>query len=253
MSILKSITNLIFILSVTTTLCAQADTPPQHFFNAPEHINSNPDYVPGEYALADTHSAKTYYFSKKEELISQGLLLDPQQKITTGLGSITFSNIKNETAKVLGYFRNYSGSLSTKGMNITGLQLVIDINSLDTAVPGRNNRIMDIFFQSLKPELGTAIINFTDIKTKSLQKNSIATAFVCEANGTIDLNGVTKPIQAKLQITDTNGTWTVELQSPLSLYISDFGYENNVYSLMKACNHKSISNEVEINAKIYLR
>jgi hypothetical protein len=244
---------LITITLLSSQLTAQDTITKKNFYNDPININRNPNYILGDYPLPDINDAKTYFQMKKSEIITPTTLKTPGYSFTTGIGEITFSSTKDETNKVLGYFRNYIGFLQTKGMNIHAIKLVIDINSLDTAVAGRNNRILDLFFKSSLPANGTALVDFSKIQTKSLRKQENNTQYTVIASGTLSLNGISSPIKAKLNITHDKEVWTIETVDALQLNISDLGYKNEIYDLLKSCNHKSIGNGVEIKTKLYLR
>jgi len=193
-------------------------------------------------------AAQAQYALKKSELAS-GVLSEGDTLTTLGTGELTFTTIKNESATVFGYFRNYFGIAKIRENQIEEVAFIIDVNSLDTAVPGRNNRILDIFFQSFKPELGAATIQFDsfDAQKPLLSAYQEGKAFALRATGLIDLNGTSKKIAANLILQRQGDLWSVKTEHPISLYLSDFNFGNRIYDLMKECNHKSIGNKVEIN------
>ena len=98
---------------------------PDHYFNDPKLINPDPNYTPGDYPLQDINDAKTFYQIAKEELITSGDALKGNLAFSLGLGEITYSSIKNETANVLGYFRNYSAVLQKDGKELKKLTISI--------------------------------------------------------------------------------------------------------------------------------
>lgn len=226
----------------------------EHFFNPPENINADPHYVPGDFALPDTNAARILYQIKKQELAAS-LKDNPNAAVTLGMGEISFISTKNESAEVLGYFRNYFGIAKIQDGNFEKFEMVIDLDSLDTGLPGRNNRILALFFQSMKPELGTATIKFDRLETdgKSLAEAEENTSLTVRASGELTLNGVTKPVSAELSLTKQNQMWIVETKMPVFLMISDFGFKEQIYKLMKSCNHKSVSNKVQVNVTLYLK
>jgi len=226
---------LMFIVSPTLSLAQDA---PEHFLNSPENINSNPDYTPGDYPLPDINDAKTFYQSQKDELLSAADPTAGNTAFTLGAGELSFTSIKNETAKVLGYFRNYLGSIKTANNGWESIKLVVDINSLDTAVPGRNNRILDLFFQSMTPELGTAVVTFGSFDVAEGVDISDGEEHDVVASGSISLNTISRNIQAKLSVQKSDQTWVVETAEPIEVMLSDFDYSDNAYTLMKECNHQ---------------
>ena len=220
---------------------------PAHYYNDPRNLNPDPNYRPGDYPMEDTNLARAMYTERKLELAHR---LDQGGYIATlGVGEIAFSSLKNESASVLGYFRNYFGIAKIGKQGVESVELVIDINSLDTAIPGRNNRILRLFFQSMKPEYGTAVISLKRFEPAGERKG----ARLVRASGEIRLNGVTKPLQARLAYHQENETWHVDTVAPIELKISDFNFGGRIYDLMKSCNHKSIANLVTVNAHLRLR
>jgi hypothetical protein len=245
---------LILVISVFSLASARAEVP-EHFYNAPENINPDPNYTPGDWPLPEVFEAKTLYQAKKSELIETADLSDQDHLFTLGWGEIRFTNLKNETAPVMGYFRNYSGIATVGSAGPRNVTVLVDINSLDTGVPGRNNRILAIFFESVKPELGAAQIEFDqfDLDARSWSDLSEGAPQEIEAAGTISLNGSVQPISARLIIQKQGDTWSVKNAEPITLKISDFGFGDRVYDLVKSCNHNSLSNAVEVNVELYLR
>jgi len=226
---------------------------PEHFYNPLENINPDPYYAPGDFPLAEIYEAKVMYYVKKTELGEVAVTVG--SAVTTGMGEITFLSVKNEDETVLGYFRNYFGALTVGDGGPESMDMVIDVNSLDTGVPGRNNRILNIFFESMKPDLGTAIITFDgfDLGGKTLGDWAEGKTSAIQASGTITLNGVRQAITAILYVTKQGGTWMVETAEPIGLLISDFAFGDQPYELMKSCNHKALGNAVEVEVKLYLR
>jgi hypothetical protein len=223
----------------------------EYFYNPPENINPDPNYTPGDYALADVYASELAYQTSEVALINEAALGDDARVFTLGAGEISFSSTKNETASVLGYFRNYLGVGEVGGQGPTKMEMIIDINSLDTAVPGRNNRILNLFFKSMMPDLGTARIVFYRLDISEVKDKRGSQSMT--AVGTMTLNGVSQSIAAELMMTQEGRTWKVETKEPLSLLISDFGFRDEIYELMRECNHQSLRNQVDVSVKLYFR
>ena len=227
----------------------------EHFYNDPTNLHADPNYTPGDFSLSDQNDARTYYQVKKEELVMEEDALKLGELFSTGLGEIRFTTIKNESAQVLGYFRHYFAVASLSEVGIQSLKILIDVNSLDTAVPGRNNRILEIFFESMKPELGTVIIELTEFDMTQAQWNQLQSGeeVSLQTSGNIFLNNVSKNIAIPLSFKKQNQTWLIKTQEPFELLISDFDFGDRIYELMKECNHESMGNKVKVESKIYLR
>ena len=253
---MKSLRALFFLLLTFAFIAPLHAEAPAHFKNPPENLNPDPAYVPGDYALAEMSASRTVYHAKKTELA--GDLESGYSGVLTTLaaGEISFVSTKNETASVPGSFHDFFGvaKFNADG-SFQDLRLLIDINSLDTGVPGRNNRLLNILFESMKPDFGTAEIHFDklDSSGKKLSDAADGESIESQASGTITLHGTTREITAALFLKKQGTLWIVETREPVKLLISDFGFEERVYELMKACNHKSIGNSVGVNVKLYFK
>ena len=243
------------IIGRAVVLPAETQEVPEHYYNDPANIHPDPDYTPGDFLLGDVYAAKTIYFLKKG-VLAESLIEGGEGAVSTlGLGEITFSSVKNESAEVLGYFRDYLAVVSMGKKGPDRLEMLIDINSLDTAVPGRNNRILKLFFHSIKGELGHAVVVFDqfDYGKSSFKSWREGKTNSIRASGSIMLNGVAREISATLDVTPKNRGWVVETREPIALLISDFQFGNRVYDLMKSCNHKSIGNTVGVRVQLYFK
>jgi len=227
---------------------------PDHFYNAPENINPDPNYTPGEYVMDDTNVARTMFHMKRSELVESALATDVSTLTTLGMGEIAFTSVKNESATVLGYFRNYFGFARLDNGNAK-LEMIVDINSLDTGVPGRNNRILKLFFESMNPKLGYSHIRFDSFSlgAENLETHGDGNVHPIQVPGTITLNGATKEIIANLTLQKQGSLWVVETAEPISILISDFAFGDRAYALIKSCNHKALGNEVTITVRLYFR
>jgi polyisoprenoid-binding protein YceI len=227
---------------------------PEHFYNPPENINPDPNYTPGDFQLPDTNNARGFYQTKKEELANV-FSADGSNLVTLAVGEVSFSSTKNETASVLGYFRNYFGVVQADPEgHFKQMDLIVDINSLDTAVPGRNNRILALLFESQDPEKGVATLQFDRLEEfPTFREVHEGDPYEVKASGRMILRGVTKTLSASLQIEKRGSLWAVETREPIVVFLSDFGFENQVYAMMKSCNHQSLGNAVKVNVKLYFK
>ena len=239
------------VLSVFTANAAVIE----HFHNDPKNIDPDPAYIPGDHALPEVFASRTYYQAQKDKLAEGGSVLSIDRLFTIGSGEVTFAAIKNESAEVLGHFRNYFGTVDLKDGLPARMDMLIDINSLDTSVPGRNNRIMDLFFQSAKPEFGTAVIAFDrfDLNGKGLDLLQDGNEHGIGVSGHITLNGVDRPLTAQLTVQKKGLTWSAKTTEPIELLLTDFGFEERIPEFLKSCNHRSLGNRVAVTVHLYLR
>lgn len=225
---------------------------PKHFFNEKENLNPDPNYVPGDYPAPDTAAAEKAYEEAKKKVAEgagEGAL------VTQEGGELTFGIAKNEEKRVFGYFRKYHGVVQMSEKGPASVRLAVDVNSLDTAVPGRDNRIKAIFFESMKPDLGTAMLTLDQIDLGGKEWSAIQKeGGTLSSKGTLMLNGKSAPVSAKLSVKPAEGGGlSLETAEPVLIKISDFAFGKRMYSLMKECNHASMGNVVDLGAKLTLK
>lgn len=227
----------------------KAEEAPAHYMNPKENLNADPNYVPGDYPSPDTAAAVKAYQERAKAVAMTGKVL----KVQPG-GELTFGIAKNEKKRVFGYFRKYEGAVQLGEGGPTKVELVIDVNSIDTAVKGRDFRIMSILLESMKPELGTAVLTFDtfDMGGKSWA-DAVKEGAPITATGTLKVNGKANPATAKLTVKQEKDVYTVETSEPLNIKLSDYGYGQRPYALMKECNHKSMGNVVDLGVALKLK
>ena len=246
----RMITLALFFLLMSSMGYAEA---PEHYTNPPENINTTPNYIPGPWPMPDIFAAKTAYELNKQEW-KEDLVEEEGLLYTLGIGEIAYSSIKNETATVLGYFRNYTGFAKVEDGKLKRMQMMIDVNSMDTGVPGRNHRILEIFFESMNPEFGKASITFDKFKKmKKLEKWKDGKVHEFKAFGSLTFHGTMRPIRADLKVQYLAGSWKVTTKKPIDIFISDYKLGEQALKLMKVCNHKSLGNKVEVKTELYFR
>ena len=225
-----------------------------HFYNAPENINPDPNYTPGPYPLPDLYASQTAYATKKMELAQTYSAQDPNNFFVF-TGEIVASATKNESTSVPGYFRDFTGVLKIGPAGPEKMEMLIDANSYDTGVPARNNRVLAILFESMKPELGTitAVFDQFDFSGKSYQEIQDGDTHSMKAMGKVIFNGLTQNVAASLTVRYQDRTWTVQTESPMTFLLTDFQFGNRIYDLMKECNHQSLANAVEVKVNLSLR
>lgn len=227
----------------------KATTAPEHFRNP--NFNPDPDFVPpADYPAPDAEAAQAQFDTRVEEMEPEG---DAFYVTNEEGDEITWTAIKNETATVLGYFRVFDGYVSFQNNKFVKAELLIDINSLDSGVPGRDNRIKSIFFQSMKPEMGTASLVLDkaegDPTMASFQDGE---PHPVTMSGNLTLGKTTVPVTAKLEIKweTEEEIWSLQTTEPLQLRVTDLKLDGAMPELMKECNHKSMGNLVKITCKL---
>lgn len=224
---------------------------PAHYFIKKEDINPDPKFVPGDYPMPDATAAKATF---KAAAMAVTKAAGAKAMVAQPKGELTFGIAKNEKKRVFGYFREYAAVVKTGANGPEQVDVVIDLNSLDTAVVGRDNRIKKLVFEAMKPELGFAklTLNKLDMGAKTWA-DAAKEEITITGKGTLTANKVTKPIMAKMTVKKEGDAYTVEAADPILIKLSDFGYDSRIYALIKACNHKSIGNVVDLGFNLKLK
>ena len=238
-------------------LCAaEAPTPPEHFYNPPENLNPDPAYLPGGFPMPDQTAALADYQAQKDKLMLQPLQPgDELFGVGEDVSELKMTAIKNETTPVLAYFRRFGGYLLFRGGAFSGAGLLVSLNAFDSGVPGRDGRVMTIFFRSFDPRFSSARIRLDELVEgpAALKELADGKAHEVGAKGTLTLNGVTKPIQPAIRVQWSENQWTVSSVSPLEILLSDFDLDDQAPALMKACNHKAIGNRIALEWNVVLK
>lgn len=237
-------------VSIGTLASAQpaAQTAPEHYQNP--NANPDPNFVPGDYPAPDAEAAIVQYDTLVEQMAPEG---DVYYVTNEEEDEITWTSIKNETAEVLGYFRTFDGYVTFADDHFVKAELLIDVNSLDSAVPARDNRLKAILLQSMKPQMGTARLVLDKVEgNPTVTSMQDGAAHTVKLTGNFTLGAVTVPVTAQLEIKwDTEEEiWHARTVEPISLLLSSLKLDGSVPALMKECNHAALGNLVKIACKL---
>lgn len=243
---------LILLLGLSLTqVHAGKNNPPEHYINKSRDFNSDPDFIPGDYPAPDTLLALDHYEEMVDSLDPEGNVLDVMREEGD---EITWTAIKNKTKTVLGYFRTFDGYISFKEGKFSKAELLISVNSLDSAIPGRDNRIKSIFFQSMMPQMASGILVLDKVEMGPPFISAIqnGASHKIKLGGYFTLGAKTLPVSVMLEVMwDSNEeVLSVQTVEPLEIFVSDLNLQNRMPELMRECNHKSMGNLVKIACKL---
>lgn len=163
---------------------------------------------------------------------------------------LTVQVVKDESVPVKGALTFKSGQLNVKS-GAPNLVLEVDMKSWDSGLTARDNNVTTVFFNVLNEANSVA-------RVEAIVPEDILAGF--RAAGTLDnlkstinitFNGVTKSTEALLAVKpDEKGQIIVQTVKKITLKISDFALGDNLKKLMELCNHKSVSDEIEVG--VYL-
>lgn len=225
---------------------AQTGDVPERFVNPPENIDPDPNYIPGDYALPDVTQALSFFRTACRRLDEMEIKKEDKLFRVKKAGEIRVTVTKNQSVPVLAYFREFDGYILFRNGVFSETKLIISLNSWDTAVPGRDNRVRALLFESMLAEKAVATLHLTHIGSDSIELDKLKdqSPLTVQVSGVLAVGGIVKPVRAVIEIDWGRGKWKVKQAEPLEILISDFDLGEKALALMKACNHKSIENKV---------
>lgn len=153
--------------------------------------------------------------------------------LNTQKSSIAIVSTKNSKVTEVFEFEVFSGKIHNNKLEIS-----IDLNSLETNIPIRNERIEKHLFE-------TGMYPTADIHTQLNPED--LTSGVHTITFDVDLHGVSGLLEAEFLVTEQNGNKIVTLHKPLIVDANKFGLENGIITLKNIAKLNSINFTVPIN------
>ncbi len=143
------------------------------------------------------------------------------------------------------------GSVSLHGP-APSARLTIDIDSFDSMVPIRNERVRKIFFETFSSGWDSAELVVSSVSPEivpSLQKSGRISHAKIE--GKVTLHGKSAAVVIDADITyDAAGRLSVKSSVPVVVKVSDFGLTDNLGKLATVCLHNSIDDVVIVDVTL---
>ena len=157
--------------------------------------------------------------------------------------SLTFLTTKNSHITEVSHFKTLSGQFDGKSAT-----LEIDLSSLDTLIPIRNERMAKYLFETSKFAKATIRVAIDEAQLAELDKKSVLSTTV---NAKISLHGQEKTIQASVFVSKTDdGMLNVISTQPVLIQASDFLLSDGVKKLQEIAKLQSISHTVPVSFKL---
>ncbi len=154
--------------------------------------------------------------------------------------TINFISTKNEHISETHTFNHFSGELSEKGK----LAITIDISSVETIIPIRNERMQKMLFNISDYNSASFIAQLDPALTK-LQAGEMKRVTVA---GEMMIAGNKAPISFEVVLTGLkDGSINATTATPTILNVSDFNLDEGIAALQKIANLKSISKTVPLS------
>ena len=157
---------------------------------------------------------------------------------------VNFVSVKKNTIGESHTLNGISGTISNEGQVYTS----IDLNSVETLIPVRNERLKALFFETEKFPQAIATAQLDLVEIKALRHGQLIKQ---EVVVTVDLHGVKADIPMHVQITmlANNQLW-VTMTEPVVINITDFDLLGGLEALTTIAKLSSISAAVPVTCQL---
>lgn len=153
---------------------------------------------------------------------------------------LNFISTKNSSKTEIHHFKKLSGSISDQG-NAT---LSIDLNSVETHIPIRNERMQKFLFKV--DSFPSAKISL-QVDAKKLKSMNPGDSFEAPVQATLDLHGVSNTVESQVRVVALqNGALDVATVWPTVVNVADFDLLEGVKKLQEIAKLKSIDSAVPV-------
>ena len=152
--------------------------------------------------------------------------------------SIEFISIKNNQISESHNFQKISGSITSEGL----VNVTVDLDSVDTKIPIRDERMRNLFFETklfpsatFSAQIPAADLNFEG-----------KTFRVVEVNGRLNLHGMRAELKSRVAVLNNNNILRVITNYPILIAAEDFNLTAGVAKLQKIAGLDAISSVVPV-------
>lgn len=164
-----------------------------------------------------------------------------------GDSSINFVSVKKSTVAETHFFKSLSGTISDDGH----AKITIDLASVETNIPIRNERMQKILFETATFASATLTTTVDAAKLKALKPGQ---TMAVTANVSVELHGEKKTEPAQLQVTALeDNQLLVTTSAPVVVNAGDFKLLEGIGKLREVAGLDSISPLVPVTAKLLFK
>jgi hypothetical protein len=157
--------------------------------------------------------------------------------------AVQFMSVKNASVAELHHFRSITGGISDTG----AAQIALDLDSVETLVPIRNQRMRELLFETVR---------FPAAMLRAEVPSSLSELPMGETRDTsieveVDLHGVKQSYIAEVLVTRLNdGALQVVISQPIVVKAADFGLEAGIEVLREVAGLQNISTAVPVSGQL---
>ena len=170
-------------------------------------------------------------------LATAGWMLDGERS------ALQFMSVKNMHIAEIHHFKALSGSIDDAGQ----ARVVIDLESVETLIPIRNQRMRELLFETLRFPAAT----LTARAPAGIQSLVAGETLSAEMTVGVNLHGIVAPYQTRIHATRlADGGVQVTLAQPVLVRATDFALTEGIEALRKIVGLQSISTAVPVTATL---
>lgn len=194
-------------------------------------------------------SMKHFFKSTMGVLLGLALVLSAanaraQWDLDSERSAINFISIKNNTVAETHHFTSMVGFIGAEG----NVQVAIDLDSVDTLIPIRNERMREMLFETAKFPAAQISAQVDPALVAGLAD---AGTIVAEIPITLSLHDVERKLMAPLTIiSDDTGRLRVFTSRPLVVNVADFGLAKGVEALREIAGLKAIAGAIPVTINL---
>lgn len=158
----------------------------------------------------------------------------------TGDSSVHFLSTKNTSITETHEFTRIDGIINDDGK----AQFSIDLSSVETGIPIRNERMQKMLFETTEFAKATVTADIPSPLIDAVKAGSITET---ELDLVLSLHGMSKTLSSTVLISESeNGEVVVSTTSPVLVKAADFGLEAGVEALRNVAGLNNISTTVPV-------
>jgi polyisoprenoid-binding protein YceI len=157
--------------------------------------------------------------------------------------ALQFMSVKNASTAELHHFKAISGGVDDAGM----ATVAVDLDSVETLVPIRNQRMRELLFETVRFPAATLSAEVPE----SLLALTVGESVETTLDLSIDLHGTQLQRSAQVLVTRlADGALQVVISDPVLINAADFGLDAGIEMLREVAGLKSISTAVPVSGQL---
>ncbi len=153
------------------------------------------------------------------------------------LSSIHFVSVKKSKVAEVHSFEKLKGGIDNNG----NVEISIDLDSVETLIPIRNERMREMLFETKKFPMAKVT---AQIDAVALDKLKVGDSFMQVKDVSLSLHGKTSTVSAELQVVKLGGKqFLITTVKPIIIKLADFDLLGGVEALRAVAKLPSIASE----------